>query len=242
MTELAYPLPEIGEPSLAADPRTLEALINIKAWAQGQIDSTNLKALGVAQANLAAESVSEAKLTKEVAELLNNKTAGGETKKSIIATEQSRENAAFGTLATPDEVTVTMPTNGLIAVNYEATWKPSVEATIKAGLFLGATQVKRISETGLLAPVESAPLVVTAKVGNWGVLTTRGNGSTGFEEGLVTSDFSVSYGGGVTTGQLIGSQLLIQAAAGSYKLTVQFSASTGKVTVKNRKLWALAIA
>lgn len=80
MTELAFPLPEIGEASLSADPRTLEALINIKAWAAGQIDSTNLKALGVTLADLAAESVSEAKLTKAVAELLNAKTAGLATK------------------------------------------------------------------------------------------------------------------------------------------------------------------
>jgi hypothetical protein len=94
MAELAYPLPEIGEPSVAADPRTLEALINIKAWAAGQIDSTNLKAGGVAEASLKAESVSESKLTAAVAALLNSKSTG----LSYKPTEAASLTAASGEL------------------------------------------------------------------------------------------------------------------------------------------------
>lgn len=94
MTELAYPLPEIGEPSIAADPRTLEALINIKAWAAGQIDSTNLKAGGIAEASLKAEAVSESKLSAAVAALLNAKSSGFTYK----ATEAASLTAVSGEL------------------------------------------------------------------------------------------------------------------------------------------------
>jgi hypothetical protein len=264
LSELAYPLPEIGEPSLAADPRTLEALINIKAWSNGQIDATNLKALGITLEKLAAESVNESKLTKAVAELLNNKTAGGETKKSIIATEQTRENAAYGTLTTPDEVTVTMPTNGLIAVWYSATWQQSEPAGgARAAIFMGANQLK------VAAPaIATAPVVQAATLEDV-VSTTGANPLASFPGGLIGVRQAATFGPDATTGQAVGvysqgatldqelngavqeggparlsvgGPCYIFAAAGAYKITIQFKVATGNVKVKNRKLWALAIA
>lgn len=94
MTELAYPLPEIGEPSISADPRTLEALIAIKTWAAGQITASNIAAGGIGEAQLGQNTVSEIKLTKPVQELLNAKTSGLEYK----ATEAASLTAAAGQL------------------------------------------------------------------------------------------------------------------------------------------------
>ncbi len=57
-----------------------------------------------------------------------------------------------------------------------------------------------------------------------------------------------SYLGDVTTGQIVGARtygarfLTIFAAAGTYKVSVQFKVATGKVTVKERKLWAWVVA
>lgn len=76
MTELNYTLPEIGEPSIAADPRTLQALVNIKTWAEGHIDSANLKAEGVEGPSIKKESITEVKLSAAVAALLNSKVSG----------------------------------------------------------------------------------------------------------------------------------------------------------------------
>ncbi len=76
MSELTFPLPEIGEASIAADPRTLEALINIRNWAAGLIDSTNLKAEGIKTESLLNGAVTEPKLSAPVAALLNAKTSG----------------------------------------------------------------------------------------------------------------------------------------------------------------------
>src|SRR4051812_26149246 len=46
---------------------------------------------------------------------------------SIIATEESRTNVAYGKLPTPDQVSgVVLPPNGLIVVVYQALWKSSV--------------------------------------------------------------------------------------------------------------------
>ena len=91
MSELAYPLPEIGEESIAADPRTLEALVNIKAWAAGNVGTTNLT----------NESVTELKLSGEIQSKLTalglriKLYAGPATLKTGELAEQKTNGATF---------------------------------------------------------------------------------------------------------------------------------------------------
>jgi hypothetical protein len=68
----------------------------------------------------------------------------GSAGKSIIATSEARTNTAYGLLTTPDRVTgVVLPTSGLIAVAYQATWQESVATAGRAAVFLASTQLKR---------------------------------------------------------------------------------------------------
>lgn len=165
--------------------------------------------------------------------------------KSIIASTESRTNVAYGTLTTPDQVSgIVLPTDGLIFVAYHATWQESVQSAAAAAIFIGATQLKRATETG-------APGVDETSHGATPAATDRP--LTTYPYGLSSwAGVSAAYGGDVTTGQVVGSADStlssnannrfgvcgpIFAAAGTYTVSVQFKASSGSVTAKNRRLW-----
>lgn len=153
-----------------------------------------------------------------------------------IATSQSTSSTTFTTLATPDQVTgIVLPTNGLIAVSYQATWQESVSGAASAALFLGSNQIQIASNAG--GPIGQA-------AGHGG---TAAQNAPLFTTGAGLASFAVpgGYTGDVTTGQLVGGSASsasgggaqISAAAGTYTVSVQFKASSGSVTVSNRKLW-----
>lgn len=154
--------------------------------------------------------------------------------KSIIATEESRTNTAYGTLTTPDQVSsLVMPTDGLFLIGFQALIKSSVSAAGNAALFIGATQLKRTSGAG--APAVQAATTVGTSYGT--VASAAG--------GLATEGAADSQ---VTTGQLIstdsaflGGLCVVFAAAGTYTISCQVKASSGSVTMKERKMWCLAI-
>jgi hypothetical protein len=152
--------------------------------------------------------------------------------RAFTATEQTRENPAFGKLATPDEAEIELAKEGLIGVAFQASWKPSVDSACRAALFVDGVQfsLPNAQENALQEAgdqhEESASL--------WASLFTTA-------EGLQ----SRTPGGGFTpaaTGQIIGYRelggggVLIPAAAGAHIITVQFRAVSGLVAVKNRKL------
>lgn len=150
---------------------------------------------------------------------------------TIIATEQERTNVAFGNLTTPDEVkSVVLPENGLIVIGYQAKFKSSGSGTGSAAIFLGANQLK--VQTVTAPKVQEAKTVGTAEF----FLVATSNGG-----GLETA--TGNPGADVTTGQLLGSGNTIAglsyvfAAAGTYNISVQFKATSGSVTAKERKLW-----
>lgn len=153
-----------------------------------------------------------------------------------IATEQSRENAAFGTLTTPDEVTVELQENGLIVVGYQAIWKRSASlSTVEATIALNGIQVKRAEADGTAAGV----LAELNGTENIFVPLSSNSG------GLNTVNPDSGYTGNSTTGQLLGigttgGKCAIFAAAGTYKVSIQFRSTSGTVTVKNRQLWVKA--
>jgi hypothetical protein len=158
--------------------------------------------------------------------------------KSIIATTETRTNTVYGTMPTPDQVSVTLPTDGLIAIAYQATWQESVNATAAAAIFLGANQLKVGTSAGLSAVSEAQLGGGTAAVDK--PLATTGVGLLG------TGSGPTAYSGDVTTGQILGRSdgggpTYVFAAAGTYVVSVQFKSTSGTVTVKNRKLWALTI-
>jgi len=170
---------------------------------------------------------------------------GAKRGKSIITTEESRTNTAYGLMPTPDKVNVVLPADGLIAVLYQGMWKESVNNTALATIFVGSNEVLMASKL-LISPI-AHPANLTAGAGdvykplcswNGGLIGTGGNTNV--------------YTGDVTTGQLVGVQSIttldsvggpcyIFAAAGTYDVSIQYKSTSGSVTVKNRKLWAWAL-
>lgn len=165
--------------------------------------------------------------------------------KSIIAAAESRTNTAYGTLTTPDQVTgVVLPTDGLIAVAYQALWDESVVGAARAAIFIGANQLKATSDNRSQAQ-EVGKGLGGAAAGLIPLATYPG--------GLVSA--SNAYGGAdpiPATGHVIGAGIgsgypqpwgicHLFAAAGTYTVSVQFKATSGSVTAKGRKLWVWTV-
>lgn len=156
--------------------------------------------------------------------------------KSIIATEESRTNVAYGLMTTPDRVqNIVLPADGLLVVAFQGMWKNSVSTAGRAAIIVGVNQLKVVTSAGV-APV------VTEASGN-SVINTYRPISTN-PAGLAAASSATAYTGDVTTGQAIapgGSEIpgitYIFAAAGTYDISIQWAATSGSVTVKERKLW-----
>jgi len=155
--------------------------------------------------------------------------------KAIISATESRSNTAYGLLTTPDRVSgIVLPTDGLILVGYQATWQESVLGAAKAAIFVGANQLKQAQSAS------NAPVVqeTTASGSSANLDAPLATGASGLQPYVATS----GYTGDVTTGQILGQGMTrIFAAAGTYDISVQFKASSGSVTAKNRKLWVMSM-
>lgn len=154
-----------------------------------------------------------------------------------IAAEQETSSASFVKLTTPDEVEVWLPENGLIQIGFQATWQQSNASAATAAIFIGANQMTIAASAG------TAPAAMSTTIGGttakWTPLSTS-------QKGLTSGAAAAEYGGDVSTGQMIGVEsgqpmcVSVFAAAGAYKVSVQFKASAGSVKAKNRKLWVEA--
>jgi hypothetical protein len=165
---------------------------------------------------------------------------GGSGGKSVIATEETRTNTAYGTLATPDVVrSVTVPDGALVLVGYQAKWKNSVASTARAALFLGATQLQ--------ARNDAAPAVQEASGGSgttYGPLATTAVGLQGHPTPAAASDAAADASPQLLGITSVGGGLLIvdNIAAGTYDFSVQFKSSSGTVSVKERRLKVAVLA
>jgi hypothetical protein len=192
----------------------------------------------------------------------NGLTQSSRAGKSIIATTETRTNTAFGTLTTPDQVSVTIAAGNLIAVQYYARWSESVSAAAQAAIFIGSNQLQ-VARQAAGPDVQAASTVNTNPINTNEVLTSC-------PIGLVTSLGASMTNAEVTTGQamgyagisgsaygfvvgsasaigsganVLGSPVYIKGlAAGTYTISVQFKASSGTVTVSNRDLRVRAVA
>jgi hypothetical protein len=211
--------PVIGEPNSTGDPKIIAL---VKQWNE-KINSEN-KLIGT---NIEKEGIGNEQLSSAA------KPFDWYTPK-IIPSEQERTNTAFGTLTTADEITgVVLPENGLIVVGYQALWKSSVSAAGKAAIFIGANQLKTAA-SGAPAVNEISTLETKNSL-----LTSIPNGLT---RGTVESTSFVTTGQAIATGsEPVGGVCFIYAAAGTYNISVQFKASSGTVTAKERKLWVAVL-
>lgn len=157
--------------------------------------------------------------------------------KSVIPTNETRINVAYGLLTTPDQVTgIVLPTDGRLCMHYRALWKINGGGTSEATIFIGANQLKTLA-------VNAAPVVVTQSLGvaadQYSSLYTHNlfglatDESNSVDTSLVTTGFIISGAAGQGDHDLSIEGL----PAGTYTVNVQFKTNgTGTVSVKERKL------
>lgn len=185
--------------------------------------------------------------------------------KSIVGTSESRTNTAYGLLATPDKVTVALPADGLIFVAYQATWQESVSGAGRAAICLNGTQ-QMVAAPAATAGTSTA---VTVAAATTGATAGTDHALASSSVGLISASTGLAYTGDVTTGQSVGlapyspsgtigcelgtsvfslpagvgagGHCEIFAAAGTYDVSIQFKASSGSVSAKNRRLWVWTV-
>jgi hypothetical protein len=193
-------------------------------------------------------------------------TIGPSRGKSIIATEESRSSSSYGLMTTPDRVSgIVLPTDGLLRIHYAAEIKGSSGNNARAAIFIGSNQLK-IAANNSASPIAAETQILTQASNAYNRIAT-------FEGGLLArgsldpSNAAIhpTYTGDVTTGQASyvdfvtqptdgastgayavqvgGGFCLVEAAAGTYDISVQFAAvSSGSVSVRNRRLRVDALA
>lgn len=190
----------------------------------------------------------------------------GTTVKTFVDNPGTVGTSSFSFAGLGDAVNITLDTDGLLAVWYQAIWQETVAGATQIALFLGGNQIK-IADATLGAPVPQAAAI-------------RGGATTSVDRtvcscalGLVTHE-NVAYSGDVTTGQVVGQvtgastnlyhslngaaavpatvsssaagsglggPCYIFAAAGNYQLEVRQKVSSGGMIIHNRRLWVQAI-
>lgn len=182
--------------------------------------------------------------------------------KSLPA-EELRTNAAYGTLPTADQVSgVVLPTDGLLVVWFSAMVKSAQLGQGRAAIFLGANQQKAPAAREP-APVTIAAPTSLVAADRYGFVCSCASGlvlsepDTSAYLGSVTTGQAVAAVAKETNGKLtqevngiventgagtnidwlvVGGPCVIEAAAGTYDVSVQFKAGAGSVSAKERKL------
>lgn len=176
-------------------------------------------------------------------------------KSSIIATEQSRESTNFGTLATPDEVEITLLEKSLLEVTFWAMWKNSISGNGYAAIFLNNEQVHVAEQGAGPAPERSARIFGKSTSFVPLFSTPMGLASVESEEGMNTTEIPGINGKAIFVGLIgkaglegtetkaavnTGGTAVIYAEPGTYKVSIRYKSITGTITAKNRHLWVEA--
>lgn len=151
--------------------------------------------------------------------------------KSIIATEQSRTDTAYGLLTTADRVSgVVVPPDGLLLVKFSALVKSSVQSVGRATIFVGASQL--IAASGVGAPSASEWNFGSAAADDYDwIFTFAGSGGS---MGSISGVGNSSRTAGPLT---VGGFAELEVPEGTYDVSIQWKSSSGSVTAKERKLW-----
>lgn len=154
----------------------------------------------------------------------------------------------------------------LIYVRYHASWKNSVAGAGRAAIFIGNNQLQGPDKSSAVPVVQEA-LGNNDTADRYNLLGTIGGGlhaARRFTNSIETA--YPAYTGDVTTGQVMGGgpgnyeyayndvpntggqnqvvqygqhaeAVAIRVAPGTYDISIQFKATSGSVSVKDRKLW-----
>ena len=179
------------------------------------------------------------------------------TGRCFVPTEEARTNVAYGLLPTPDRVpAVVVPTGGLLEIAYSAEMKHSVGIDGFAAIFIGANQLK-FPGPGTAAPDPVQAQVLVAGSNQYTKVTSCAIGLMSRHIRTAVGNFTQpAYTGDVTTGQTLattslqqtaggadyiptqgGGFCVVEVAAGTYDISVQYKATSGTVSARNRKLY-----
>lgn len=262
MADINPTIPSVGELNSTADPKIRTALNTLVATVNA-LEAANFSAGAVDTTALLDDGVTAEKLDPTTVGAVLGIGQSGTVRrgKCIVATEETRTNSAYGKLTTPDEVaSVVVPTDGLLAIQYDATWSSSAVAA-RAAIFLGSNQLKIADASGpvtqaavshassitTVAPLISAPLGLVgcyanapyAEVSTGQVLGKVGSATTSpseFQAEIGGSVVSLGAIGATSSFMGIGGPIIVRVPAGTYTVSVQFKSASGTVTVKNRRL------
>jgi hypothetical protein len=143
-----------------------------------------------------------------------------------VNAEESRTNTVFGTLPTPDEVkSVAVPANGLLVTFHYSRGKCSVASAGRVAWFIGANQMKIGGEAKEMSLGETT----------WNRVISSGFGFQPKTGGTETADGT----GTILSPDVVtaGTFCMFKAAAGTYNVSVQWRATSGSVTAKERITW-----
>lgn len=206
------------------------------------------------QAQTSINNVDAEQFTNTLAQYtgVNNGSNVGRGKFSL-ATEQSTTSGSYTYLTTPDQVTgIVLPTDGLLFVAYHATWKMPAGTSGLASIHLGTDALKTAVYSSAAPGAGQTAANFTGGAAGYSVVATQPSGL------FAQTATATSYGGDVTTGQIVGAGRAtapvvsptdetfvhgsvcgpIFAAAGTYTVGVKFlSDGVNPLYVKNRKLW-----
>lgn len=206
-------LPEKDQPRGTEELDLLSALTALLAEFNGNIDNANVDA---------AAGIALSKINGGI-------TFVGST---VIDGSEARTNTAYGLLATPDRVqNVPIASGSLLWIGYMAIFKNSVKSAGRAAIFLGSNQLKKRDTT---APAgdeafgvndTNETLCYTSPFG----LQAESPGSGG----TVAAD--------ATTGMVLGKGVIPVAGipSGTIDVSVQVKASSGSITLRQRKLYVV---
>lgn len=227
-----------GQPAIAQD--VMDDLDAIVATINGGLGADYIANNAIETAKILDEAVTAPKLDDDVRQLLGLSGGGTTRRGKAFKTDLEGVNgAAFQWMPTPDRVTVTLATGGLIRIAYTAIVShDGVTSNARAAIFIGANQAKIASGPG--APVVQYAELHAALADNQ-ILHTSAAGLDLLTNGTDSL---------VTTGQIIGSYVdatnrgggfaTIFADAGTYDVGVKFSAPVGSIYASSRKLWVVA--
>lgn len=193
-------------------------------------------------------------LQSALAEALGVSQAGIKRRgKSIVATEEARTSTSYGLLATPDAVDdIVLPGGGgLIIVAFHGLWKESAVNAARASIFLNgnALTTNALHAAGQTTAWSEAQTYAGGF--NTNIYTALSSHASGLKS--FANDAGVNHATNVTTGQAVhtsskyndtfnlaaggGGLCAIFADAGTYDVSIQWKATSGTVTAKERKLW-----
>ena len=223
--------------------RAIEAQLGTTPSSYGNLDETNLVGRILARLGITGQ----------------GSTRSG---KSIIAGLETYTGTGYGLMPTPDRISaVVVPADAVVSLRFRAEWSESVAAAARAAIFIGANQLQSDFGSG---PVTEAAAINSASAGSivglascpFGLVSDHYSSSGVVTTDDVTTGQALAVGNGGADGVaferngvvlviagpigLGGACEIFGLPAGTYDFSVQFKASSGNVSAKNRKLWVEA--